>query len=211
MKRPTAFLFCFILCSVLFLTACQNKAASLPRASQSAVEHSSAAQEIPSGSAESFEEENPPASAPEDASSSAPDISAAGMGSSIADSLSESVITSAGSDSELDSEPDTVVTVQKLNMTETQELIVKDEAQIEQIIAFIDSMFESGYSAPPATGGTVITVSITRDCATADYTFLEQEVDGYRLAKNLQHADVQNTWYFADPEAYPYFLSLFPL
>ena len=101
------------------------------------------------------------------------------------------------------------ITVKKSDVVESKEIVISDEAQVEKIVLFVESMFESDYTSPPFTGSTVIEVLISREGTTEEFSFIDKEVEGYRLAKNKQHDDVKNTWYFADPEAYSYLLDLF--
>lgn len=73
---------------------------------------------------------------------------------------------------------------------------------------FVDGMVRSDYSSNPPTGGEIITVLITRNQSTEEYTFFDNQVEGGGLAKNNQDADVKNTWYLADAGAYTYLNSL---
>ncbi len=79
---------------------------------------------------------------------------------------------------------------------------------MKKILAFIDGMFKSDFTSPPSTGGEIMSVFITQDGITEEYSFFEDEVDGYGLAKNHQDPDVRNTWYFADAEAFSYLSKL---
>ena len=105
--------------------------------------------------------------------------------------------------------PGVSITVKKVDMIEAKEKVISDEAQMKKILTFVDGMFRSDFTSPPATGGTVITVSVTRNGVTEEHAFLEDEVEGYCLAKNHQDPDVKNTWYFADAEAFSYLSKLF--
>ncbi|WP_432353237.1 hypothetical protein [Anaerotruncus rubiinfantis] len=100
------------------------------------------------------------------------------------------------------------VVIQKASLLGAEEKTIADEAQIQQILAYTDGMFQSDYDGPPATGGETITVLVTRDGNTEKYTFMGTEVDGYELAKNSQDPDVRNTWYFAELGAYQYLADL---
>ncbi|SDO05412.1 hypothetical protein [Acetanaerobacterium elongatum] len=75
---------------------------------------------------------------------------------------------------------------------------------MKKILEFVDGMFRSDFTGPPPTGGEIMSVFITRNGISEEYSFLEDKVDGYRLAKNHQDPDVKNTWYFADAEAFSY-------
>jgi len=107
-------------------------------------------------------------------------------------------------ESEQELKPELKVVVQKASLLGSEEKVIMDETQIEQIFTYINGMFRSDYDEPPNTGGEIITVVITRNNNIEKYTFLETEVDGYRLAKNSQDPDVENTWYFSEPDAYQY-------
>ncbi len=79
---------------------------------------------------------------------------------------------------------------------------------MKKILAFVEGMFESDFTGPPPTGGESMDVFITRNGITEEYSFLEDVVEGYVLAKNHQHPDVKNVWYFADAEAFSYLSGL---
>lgn len=104
--------------------------------------------------------------------------------------------------------PELEVVVKRESLLGGVEKTITDEAQIRQVLMFVDGMVRSDYSSNPPTGGEIITVLITRNQSTEEYTFFDNQVEGGGLAKNNQDADVKNTWYLADAGAYTYLNSL---
>ncbi len=125
--------------------------------------------------------------------------------SSSSSSLSE---VSSQQSSTNEAEPGVSITVKKEELMGGKEKVISDEAQIQKILAFVGGMFESDFTGPPPTGGEIMSVFITRNGITEEYSFLEDEVDGYVLAKNHQHPNVKNIWYFADAESFSYLSNL---
>lgn len=107
-----------------------------------------------------------------------------------------------------DQKPSVSITVKKNNLIAAKEKVITDEIEIQSILAFVEGMFESTFTGPPPTGGEIMTVLVTKDGVTEEYYFLEDEVDGYGLAKNYQHPDVKTVWFFADAEAFMYLSGL---
>lgn len=104
--------------------------------------------------------------------------------------------------------PSVSITVKKNNLIAAKEKVITDQFEIQSILAFVERMFESTFTGPPPTGGEIMTVLVTKDGVTEEYSFLEDEVDGYGLAKNYQHPDVKTVWFFADAEAFRYLSGL---
>lgn len=107
-----------------------------------------------------------------------------------------------------DKNPSVSITVKKNDLVAAKEKVITDEIEIQSILAFVEGMFESTFTGPPPTGGEIMTVLVTKDGVTEEYSFLEDEVDGYGLAKNYQHPDVKTVWFFADAEAFMYLSGL---
>lgn len=172
-------------------------------------------------SSEGLESSSSTSSLVESAQDSQPSSELASIGqtesiehSSATDEVAASISASPSATSEKNTqqasdEQDVSITVKKSDVVESKEIVISDEAQIEKIASFVESIFESDYTSPPFMGSTVIEVLISREGTTEEFSFIDKEVDGYRLAKNKQHDDVKNTWYFADPKAYSYLLDLF--
>ncbi|MFA9380212.1 MAG: hypothetical protein ACERKO_04035 [Acetanaerobacterium sp.] len=211
MKRKNACgKFVVLICFALSLVACSYRAANESSQSGRLADN-------PSTSASTVSTTNSPSSSqldPVDQTQSGTRAESAGNPiqpiapverSSSSSSLSE---VSSPQSSVKEAEPGVSITVKKEELMDGKEKVISDEAQIQKILEFAEGMFKSDFTSPPSTGGVVMSVFITRDGVTEGYSFFEDEVDGYGLAKNDQDPDVRNTWYFADAEAFSYLLNL---
>lgn len=192
-----------LICMAISLAACSDDAVDNSYSLES-VESSSSTNSLVESSQESH-----PSSELASISKTESIESSSATGEVAASISAPSSATSEKSTQQASDEQGVSITVKKSDVVESKEIVISDEAQIEKIASFVESMFESDYTSPPFTGSTVIEVLISQEGITEEYSFIDKEVDGYRLAKNKQHADVKNTWYFADPEAYSYLLGLF--
>ncbi len=105
-------------------------------------------------------------------------------------------------------ERDVLITVKKEELAGGLEREITDQTQVQKILALVEGMMEGDFAGPPPTGGTIMTVLVTRDGVIEEYSFFEDEVAGFCLAKNHQHPDARNVWFFADAGAFSYLMGL---
>lgn len=121
-----------------------------------------------------------------------------------------STSTETGSSESAAVESDVAITIEKSTVQgESTSISITDSAQQEQVLAFVDSLVASDLKTPPATGGIVYEVSITRAGSqdVEQYSFTGQKTDdNFIMAKKQGNPRV---WLLADEASYNYFEALF--